>query len=511
VKLARRFARAATAVIAALSLASLTACSQPGQLPKSLSATTQPAELKPFYEQKIDWHKCTDVAYCGDMSVPMNWSDPAGETIRIAVAFQPAKSSKPIGSVIFNPGGPGGSGVDFLTSYPDSVSTAKLQEQFNIVGFDPRGVQNSEPKIQCLSSRAMDTFLYSDSESEPGTPEYVTEMRTVMSDFAKSCQKQTGPLLEFVDSVSVARDLDVLRALVGDEKINYLGFSYGSLIGTIYANLFPKLVGHMVLDGAIDPTAPDTEATLLQLKGFDQSLAAFIDECLSAKDCPFTGTREQAQRKVAKFLYDLESKPIETSNDKRQLTSTAALTGILSFLYSESEWPYLSSAFAAAFDGDGTELLASADFYNDRSEDGTYASNSTESNIAVNCMDSRSDTDQKSLDAANEKVMKLSPTLGRYWQSSGLSCADWPYPVAKRPASWAAKGSAPILVVGTSGDPATPYSQSKALATKILQNAMLLTYVGEGHTAYGRSNDCVANTVDDYFIKNVVFTENKRC
>jgi pimeloyl-ACP methyl ester carboxylesterase len=511
VSIGKNFARALIAAVTALSMVSLTACSQPTQMPKALSATEQPAELQPFYEKSIDWHKCTDVAFCGDMTVPMNWADPTGETIRIAVAFQPAKSGNALGSVIFNPGGPGGSGVDFLTSYPDSVSTANLQDRFNIVGFDPRGVQNSEPKIQCLSSRQMDTFLYSDSESQPGTPEYVTEMRTVMSDFAKSCQKQTGPLLEFVDTVSVARDLDVLRALVGDAKLNYLGFSYGSLIGTIYANLFPKLVGLMVLDGAIDPTAPDAEATLLQLKGFDQSLAAFLSDCLTSKDCPFSGPLNKSQQKVAQFLYELESKPIETSNPKRMLTSTAALTGILSFLYSESEWPYLASAFAAAFEGDGTELLASADFYNDRAEDGTYASNTTESNIAVNCMDSRSDVDPESLEAANEEVMKTSPTLGRYWQSSGLSCADWPYPVAKQPDSWAAKGSAPILVIGTTGDPATPYSQSKALATNIFENAMLLTYVGEGHTAYGRSNECVANAVDDYFIKNVVFTENKRC
>lgn len=489
----------------------LTACSSEVTFPRASSSEVVAADLKPFYEQRIDWSKCTDLVYCGDMSVPLNWANPTGETIRIAVAYQPAKSGKPKGSIIFNPGGPGGSGVDFLTSSPDYVATKNLQESFNIVGFDPRGVQNSTPKIKCLTSKEMDTFLYSDSESEPGTPEYVTEMRTVMSDYAKACQQRTGPLLEFVDTVSVARDLDVLRALMGDSKINYLGFSYGTLIGTTYANLFPKQVGHMVLDGAIDPTAPDTEATLLQLKGFDQSLAAFLKQCLATKDCPFSGTLEQAQKRVAKLLLDLESNPLKTQDPKRTLTSTAALTGILSFLYSESEWKYLSSAFAAAFKGDGTELLSSADFYNDRAEDGTYASNSTESNIAVNCLDSRAKADAASLNKANAEVMKISPTLGRYWQDSGLGCADWPYPVAKRPSSWAAKGSAPILVIGTTGDPATPYSQAQNLANNILSNAKLLTYVGEGHTAYGRSNSCIANTVDDYFVKNVVLTENKRC
>jgi pimeloyl-ACP methyl ester carboxylesterase len=496
---------------AALIATSLTACTSSAELPTPVISQGIAAELKPFYEQTIDWNKCTDVAYCGEMTVPMNWANPTGETIRIAVAFQPAKSGKPKGSVIFNPGGPGGSGTDFLTSSPDSVATESLQQAFNIVGFDPRGVQNSTPKIQCLTSSEMDTFLYSDSESEPGTPAYVTEMRTVMSDFAKACKKRTGPLLEFVDTTSVARDLDVLRALMGDSKINYLGFSYGTLIGTTYANLYADRVGHMVLDGAIDPTAPDIEATFLQLKGFDQSLSAFLADCLKSKDCPFSGTLSQAQKKVALFLYELESKPLATSDPNRVLSSTAALTGILSFLYSESEWKFLSSAFKAAFEGDGTELLASADFYNDRAEDGTYASNSTESNLAVNCMDSRSKADPESLKKANKKIMQISPTLGRYWQDSGLGCADWPYPVAKRPTDWSAKGSAPILVIGTTGDPATPYSQAENLANKILENAKLLTYVGEGHTAYGRSNNCVAKTVDDYFIKNVVLTENRRC
>lgn len=504
--------RLRSAISIALSLVLvLSACTETVSSPKSADSTGVATELKRFYEQSIDWSKCSSRVYCGEMSVPLNWADPTGETIRIAVAYQPAKSAKPKGSIIFNPGGPGGSGVDFLTSSPDYVATENLQESFNIVGFDPRGVQNSTPKIQCLTSKEMDTFLYSDSESEPGTPEYVTEMRTVMTDFAQACQKRTGPLLEFVDTVSVARDLDVLRALMGDSKINYLGFSYGTLIGTTYANLFPKLVGHMVLDGAIDPTAPDSQATLLQLKGFDQSLSAFLKQCLAAKDCPFSGTLEQAQQRVAKLLFDLESKPLETNDPKRVLSSTAALTGILSFLYSESEWKYLSSAFAAAFKGDGTELLSSADFYNDRAEDGTYASNSTESNIAVNCLDSRAKADEASLKKANAEVMKVSPTLGRYWQDSGLGCSDWPYPVAKRPNSWSAKGSAPILVIGTTGDPATPYSQAQNLANHILSNAKLLTYVGEGHTAYGRSNDCIANTVDDYFVKNVVLTENKRC
>jgi pimeloyl-ACP methyl ester carboxylesterase len=481
------------------------------QTPTPMIDATISSDLKPYYEQSLDWRKCSTVVFCTNVVVPMDWNNPTGSTIRLALDFKPASSGKAVGSLIYNPGGPGASGYDFLLESPEYIGSDLIRSKFNMVSFDPRGVQHSKPKISCLTAPEMDHLLYDDSKTKIGSPEYVAEQRAVWRDFANKCQSNTGQLLEFVDSVSVAKDLDVIRALMGDKTINYLGFSYGTLIGELYASLFPAKVGRMVLDGAVDPTAPDEEANLAQLVGFDKALRAFMKNCLTASDCPFSGSVDDAMKALAGFLYDLESKPINTSLDGRKLTSSAALTGLIYPLYDEAAWPNLATAFQTAFDGDGTQLLDFADGYNERTPEGKYLSNSTEVNIAVNCLDSRSRADAKSLASQNAKVLKASPTLGRYWQNGALGCADWPYPVVKKPKNISAKGSEQILVVGTTGDPATPYSQAVNLAHNVLDDARLLTYVGEGHTAYGRSNSCVEKAVDDYLLRKVVTTEDIRC
>lgn len=512
--LAKRLAALLIALAAgALTLAGCAPTSAP-----SLSQTPAPtvdnsisAELKPFYEQSLDWRKCSAVVFCTNVTVPLDWNNPTGSTIRLALDFKPATSGKAIGSLIYNPGGPGASGYDFLLESPDYIGSDLIRSKFNMVSFDPRGVQHSKPKVSCLSAPEMDQLLYDDSKTKIGSPEYVAEQRAIWSDFTKKCQKNTGELLEFVDSVSVAKDLDVIRALMGDSKINYLGYSYGTLIGELYASLFPEKVGRMVLDGAIDPTAPDEEANLAQLVGFDKALRAFVAQCLKASDCPFKGTIDDGMSSISSLLLALESKPIETSLDGRKLSASAALTGLIYPLYDETAWPTLATALKDALKGDGTQLLDFADAYNERTPEGKYLSNSTEVNIAVNCLDSRSPSDAKSLAKQNALVLKASPTLGRYWQDGALGCADWPYPVVKKPANISAKGSDQILVVGTTGDPATPYSQAVNLAHHVLANARLLTYVGEGHTAYGRSNSCVEKAVDDYLLRKVVITEDIRC
>lgn len=483
---------------------------QPTSRPTPLDSSAISAELKPFYEQTVDWQECAERTFCAEIVVPMNWANPTGDTILIATAYRQADNPKPLGSLLFNPGGPGSSGYDWMADSIDYIGTPELRANFNIVGFDPRGVQNSTPKIKCLSGSYMDEFLYGDSQTLIGSPADIAETRATMKDFIASCQANTGKLLEFVDTVSAAKDLDVIRALMGDKKLNYLGFSYGTLLGATYAALYPKQVGRMVLDGAIDPTAPDSESSLKQLVGFENALRAFLVDCLKSADCPFSGSVETSLRAVQGFLYTLETKPLPTDGD-RELGIWGAVTGMIQPLYSETLWPELSNAFDEAANGDGTGFLELADAYNERAEDGTYQSNATEANIAISCLDSRSPADKKSLDAENKKVLAASPTLGRYWLDGALGCEQWPYPVAKRPESYAAKGSATILVIGTTGDPATPYSQAVSLAHQVLDNARLLTYQGEGHTAYGRSNSCVEKTVDDYLIRDVLSTKDVRC
>jgi pimeloyl-ACP methyl ester carboxylesterase len=494
----------------------LTACtgqpiSGPIEGPQPTADAQVAAELREFYTQEISWSSCGgEDTYCADVLVPADWSKPAGERLKIAVAYHKASASPALGSVIFNPGGPGSSGVDWITNSIDQLATKELRAKFNMVGFDPRGVGQSEPRVTCLNAKDTDYFLYGDAGYELGSEKDVSDTRARIKKFTEACVANTGPNLKFIDTVSAAKDLDVIRAVFGDAKINYLGFSYGTQLGATYAALFTDRVGRMVLDGAIDPTVEDSEQNVSQLKGFDLALNNYLASCVESKDCPFAGTVAAAQNKISKLLRSIELRALPTESE-RELTIWGAVTGIIMPLYSSSWWPALNQGFEEALNGDGTTLLALADTYNDRNEDGSYATNLMEANIAISCLDSRQPADQASIEIQNQKVLAASPILGRYWQFGALTCEQWPYPVVDHPASYAASGSAPILVVGTTGDPATPYSQAVSLANDVLENGRLITFNGEGHTAYGQDNACVNKAVDSYFIKNVVPSEDPNC
>ena len=505
-----RFAKTIAAGLAAL-LVSGCALALPVEGPKPVIDTSISSELKPFYEQRITWLTCGGgKAVCGEFKVPMDWSKPDGETLKLSIAYRPADNAKPLGSLIFNPGGPGSSATSWLLDSAEQIGTSELRKNYNLVGFDPRGVGKSEPSVKCLDSKGTDELLYGDTGLELGSKADLAETRRSMKAFIDACIANSGPGLGFIDTVSTAKDMDVLRALMGDSKLNYLGFSYGTYMGATYAALFADRVGRMVLDGAIDPTISDEQQSVYQLEGFDQALRNYLADCLGSADCPFSGTVEKALAKIKSLLFTIEKKPLPTS-DGRELTIWAAITGLIMPLYSQSYWPALSQGFAEAIDGDGSTLIQLADAYNDRDEKGAYLSNLMEANFAINCADSRAPSDQKSMLEQNAKMLKASPTLGRYWAWGALGCEQWPYPVSEKPKTWSAIGANPILVVGTTGDPATPYSQAVSLANKVLANAKLLTFNGEGHTAYGQENRCVNETVDDYFIRNVVPTEDPNC
>lgn len=473
------------------------------------TATDEAQALAGIYSQKVDWTSCEGKTKCGDVVVPVDWSKPQRETFKLAVAYLPAGNAEPMGSILVNPGGPGASGVDFVQGASEQLGTKELLKNYNIVGFDPRGVSRSAP-VKCLDAKATDEYLYGDNGFEIGSPEDLADMRKTVKKFAEACVQNSTSVLGFVDTVSAARDMDVIRAVMGDEQLNYLGFSYGTFLGTTYAALFPEKVGHLVLDGAIDPSVSDAMQSENQLKGFDQALRNYLASCLSSSDCPFSGTVDQAMEKIRTLFLSIEKKQLETDLD-RKLTIGAAITGLIMTLYSEDYWQYASQAFNEALKGDGTTFLRLADFYNDRGEDGRYATNMMEANVAISCLDSRQPSDEASMKAQNARVLKLSKFFGRYWQNGAIGCEQWPFPIAERPASYAASGSKPILVIGTTGDPATPYEQAVSLANKVLENGVMITYNGEGHTAYGRSNSCISNTVDDFFIKNVVPSEDPNC
>lgn len=480
-----------------------------GPQPSADSAVA--AELLPYYEQKLTWATCGgEKTYCSTLEVPADWNQPQGSRFKLAIVYRKADSGKPLGALLFNPGGPGTSGVSWVRDSGEQIGTSTLRSNFDIVGFDPRGVGESEPTVKCLSNKEKDQMFYGASTAAVGSAQEVAESRAKLKKFVAACVKNTGPGLQFIDTISAAKDMDVIRAVFSESKINYLGYSYGTYLGTAYAQLFPERVGHMVLDGAIDPTVDEETQDLYQLKGFDQALKDFLADCLDNQDCPFTGTLASAETKIKNLMLSIEKTPLNTDSG-RKLTIWGALTGIVMPLYSQDWWPSLAQGFTEALKGDGTTLLSLADTYNDRNPDGSYASNTIESNIAISCLDSRSSSDDESMAAANKKLLAASSMLGRYWQFGGLTCEQWPYSVAAKPNSFKASGSQKIIVIGTTGDPATPYWQAVSLANDVLENAQLITFNGEGHTAYGLESSCVNKAVDAYFTKNVVPTEDPDC
>ena len=457
------------------------------------------AKKEDIYSQKINWSLCEDKTFqCGTVDVPLDWGKPTGEKIKIALTRKFTNNA--LGSIVLNPGGPGGSGVDFLTNNYSNIGTQTLRDQYTLVSFDPRGVSRSA-RVKCYDAKGTDHFLYDSNGATPGSAKDIELTRAELKKFDEACKQNTGPVLGHVDTVSAAKDMDVIRAALGDEKLNYLGFSYGTFLGTTYATLFPDKVGRFVLDGAIDPRVSDEQANLEQLKGFNLALNNYLKDCLKSNtDCPFKGTLSQAKAKVSAFLRSMETHTLPTK-DGRKLTIASATTGLIMALYSDSYWPYLSQAFTEAFtEKNGTTFILLADFYNDRDEAGNYSGNTLEANIAVNCLDSRSSTDPADMAKQNAKMLKVAPILGRYWQNGALMCEQWPYPVAKRPSDYSAKGAPTIMVIGTTGDPATPYKEAVALAHEVLAKGFLVTFKGEGHTAYGRSNECVSKAVDEFFV-----------
>ena len=467
--------------------------------PISPVATGAPAGFEKYYEQVVEFVDCGEGLFCADVQMPMNWDDPASEPIEIATSYRQADKKEPQGFVLFNPGGPGASGYDWVLESSDFLGTKKLRENFNILGFDPRGVGRSSA-VSCLTDSETDEFLYNVTGFELGSDEDLEFSRAAIKDFGAKCLEGTGDLLAHVDTVSAAKDMDVLRAVLGQEKLHYLGYSYGSLLGTTYATLFPDRVGQFVLDGAIDPTVSDEQQTLFQIEAFEKALMAFLEACEQYTDCPFTGFVDGDLETIREFFLELESKPLPTQSG-RELTIWAAVTGLIMPLYSESYWPYLATAFDMALNkGQGDVFMLLADQYNDRGEDGTYSTNVLAANYAISCLDSRSSSNIFSMRRQNSALLAAAPTLGRYWQFGALRCESWPFEVKQSPVSYKATGAPTILVVGTTGDPATPYAQAQSLAGEILDDAFLLTYNGEGHTIYGQQVDCVDDVVDEFFL-----------
>lgn len=505
---ARRIGVAAVAVAA---LAALTGC-MPTFLDQAGPVSTPTGEdvaedLRPFYSQVLEWESCGDELSCATATAPLDWEDPGAGEVELALVRHVATGDR-IGSLLVNPGGPGGSGYDFIAESLDYAVGAPVKERFDVVGFDPRGVGRSSA-VACYDAAQMDEYLYGIVPAQRGSDEWIDLVRTAAGAFGDACSQKSGALLGEVDTVSAARDLDLLRAILGDEQLNYLGYSYGTFLGATYADLYPDKVGRLVLDGAIDPSAGDTEVTQAQAVGFEHALRAYLEDCLTGSECPFTGSVDASMQEVGDLLASVDQSPLRGS-DGRMVGADTLLTAIIYPLYSPESWPYLSQMLESVMFGDADLALSFADGYNGRNEDGTYRDNSTEAFRSINCLDYTYQSDVAVMREKAAAVAAAAPTIGPYFGFGDLSCVDWPYQGDRERAAIHAAGAAPILVVGTTGDPATPYDWAVSLADQ-LDSGVLVSYNGEGHTAYNKSNACISDAVESYLIDGTVPSSDPRC
>lgn len=484
-------------------------------LPPVVSTTSTPTgeevatELEPFYSQVLQWSKCGSGMQCATATAPLDWSDPARDSIDLALVRQVATGGSTRGSLLINPGGPGGSGYDFVLDSIDYATSDRLQSQFDIVGFDPRGVNRSSA-VSCYDDpAALDSYLYDLSPYPIASDEWLADLAASSKAFGEQCLEFTGDLLGFVDTESAARDMDLLRSILGDAKLNYLGYSYGTLLGATYAELYPQNTGRLVLDGALDPATSDFDLTATQAQGFESAMRAYLKDCLAGDECPFDGSVNAAMVTVRALLDSLDASPLRNS-DGRVLGSGTMFTAIILPLYSQDNWPYLTDLFTSVFDGDAGYAFQLADSYNGRNQDGTYLDNSTEAFISINCLDYVADGDVATMRAEAADLKKLAPTFGPQMSYGGTGCPNWPFLSTRERGPIAASGSADIIVIGTTNDPATPYVWAERLADQ-LENGHLITYDGEGHTAYNKSNACVDDAVDAYFIDGTVPSSDPKC
>lgn len=524
----RRLAAAAAAFVLAVGTAACqdTASTGSGVTPTPVEATAAapvPEGLESYYGQEVSWYPCgkegigegnSKEGYdCAVIEVPLDYDNPSGETIEIAMKRRPAEKQS-IGALFINPGGPGGSGINLVESAGEHF-TGEILDSFDVVGFDPRGVGLSTA-IECLTDAELDqdrSGANNPGSTDVASAEYRSDLEEYVSWYVTKCEDNTpvDGLLDEIDTVSAARDLDVMRALLGEERLTYLGYSYGTYLGATYADLFPGNVGRLVLDGGIDPTLSAAELTLGQAAGFESALRTYVEDCQSGDGCPLTGDVDSGVKQVQDFLEMTKTNPVTTSNPERPLTNPLARDAILGMLYQSEVWNVLTEGLNQAMtQDDGSTLLAVSDLFSSRNDDGTYTGNGNEAISAINCLDYPATGDVADWEAQVDELRTVSPTFGEDLAYTDLVCQTWGHESARDRAEINAAGAPPIVVVGTTGDPATPYDWSVALADQ-LDEGVLVTWEGNGHTAYGRSDKCVTDAVDAYLLGGVVPEDGLTC
>ena len=481
------------------------ATAPPPEPSTTAEAPTSPADLARFYEQDLDWRDCGG-NQCARLSVPLDYADPDGEAIQLAVLRVPAeRRAERVGQLVVNPGGPGGSGVQYAASGSSTFGEA-LSNYFDIVGFDPRGVGESTP-LECAGTEQTDEFLSADPD--PDNADEVARLDRLTRELGEGCLTTSGDLTRHVSTVEAAKDMDILREALGERQLDYFGASYGTLLGATYADLFPKHVRRMVLDGAIDPSLSNEQLSLGQAGGFETALRAYLQDCVDSGDCVLGDSVDAGARRIAQLLKQLDANPLPTS-DGRELTEGLGILGIILPLYVKEYWPLLTIALTEALDGtSGGRLLMLSDQYASRGRDG-YTDNSIEALYAVNCLDHSDSIPSSEVPDHFADFAKASPTFGRIFAYGLSTCTSWPVKSGSRTTAIEAPDAPPIVVVGTTRDPATPYEQAVALA-KQLQSGVLISRDGDGHTGFQQGNQCVDEAIEDYLVGGTVPEDGLSC
>ncbi|WP_425484556.1 alpha/beta hydrolase [Haloechinothrix aidingensis] len=485
-----------------------------------------PDGLDEYYGQGITWEECGPYAtsemaermlndpdaQCARIDVPLDYSEPDGETISIGVSRIPASNQEErIGSLVFNPGGPGAAGMGQAVHTANRLSGTELTERFDIVGFDPRGVGASEPQVECLTDEERDEKRADDHEFD-GSPEAVREAEELAREFAEKCVERTEygeDMLANIGTRDVVRDIDVLRSVLGDEKLTYLGYSYGTRIGYSYAEAFGDNVRALLLDGALDPEQELVDSLIAQGEGFGQAFEEFAEWCTGREDCPLGDDPDEATEEYQDLVQPLVDNGVELE-DGRELSFGDATTATVQALYSQDLWEPLKSGLSQLQRQRGEQLMMLADMYNERQSDGSYTT-TQDAFEAIRCVDDPRVTDREKIEEAQEEYSEVAPFLdsGRPTPAARGVCAFWPVPNTSEPRLPDVEGAPPALVISTTQDPSTPYEAGVQLAEAM--NGTLLTFEGTQHTVFGQGNDCVDSAGIAYLVHGELPEDGTTC
>ena len=479
----------------------------PTPTPQPGSSEPPVPDLAPFYAQTLTWASCRGGFECATLEVPVDYQDPGGATIGVALLKDPADSTADrVGSLVVNPGGPGAPG----TSYAESSSFAfrdVIRRDFDIIGFDPRGTGDSNP-VDCISDSDLDAL--SAADPEPDTPEEGRQLQQSFEGFFQGCIDNSDGLIDHVTTVATARDLDVLRAALGEVSMLYFGASYGTKLGAIYADLFPDKVGRMVLDGAVDLSIDSRQLSLDQAGGFEVALRSYVQSCVDDGDCFLGDSLDEGLSTIQGLIADVDSQPLPTRDGDRVLAVGNAFFGLVAPLYNRDYWSILDQALQLGLENDGTLLLRLSDLYQSREDDGTYSDNSAEAIVAINCLDDPFAITADQVPAELPAFEEVAPTFGGAFAWGLVTCNGIQAEATEPTPEVDAPGAAPIVVVGTTRDPATPYQWAVHLADQ-LESGVLVSRDGDGHTGYNAGNDCVDEAIEAYLVGGTVPPDGLQC